>query len=133
MEYHLYADGGSRGNPGPAAGAAVLFGPGGTRIAQTSQYVGHATNNVAEYTGLILGLTLAEEHGVRQLEVRMDSLLVIQQMRGNYRVKHPNLIPLYAKAARLAHGFEAVHWVHVPREKNTEADALVNACLDAVL
>lgn len=130
MKCIVYADGGSRGNPGPSAGAAVLFGENGEELGRVGRHLGVTTNNVAEYTGLILGLTIAREKGATHVEVRMDSLLVIEQMRGNYRVKHPNLQPLYARAARIAGEFDSVKWVHVPREKNKEADALVNDYLD---
>lgn len=127
----IYADGGARGNPGPAgAGAAVLDVNGGV-VAEVSHYLGRATNNVAEYAALIGGLVeakrLAPEAAV---EVRMDSELVIKQMKGLYKVKHPNLKPLYAEAKELASGFSAISYVHVPREHNKLADKLANDAMD---
>jgi len=126
----LYADGGARGNPGPAAGAAVLLGDDGSVLAERAQYLGTATNNVAEYTGLIVGLEEAKRLGVTTLDVRMDSLLVVQQMRGLWRIKHPGLRPLALRAGALLAEFPDRTVEHVRREQNTLADALVNRALD---
>lgn len=126
----LYADGGARGNPGPAAGAAVLIGQDGRVLAERALYLGTATNNVAEYTGLILGLEEARRLGVNRLEVRMDSMLVVQQMRGLWKIKHPGLKPLALRAGALLAQFPDRSIEHVPREENALADALVNQSLD---
>lgn len=130
MRATLYADGGARGNPGPAAGAAVLVDEAGDVVAERAQYLGTATNNVAEYTGLILGLEEAKRLGVTSLDVRLDSLLVVQQMRGLWKIKHPGLRPLALRAGALLAEFPERTVEHVRREQNTLADALVNRALD---
>jgi probable phosphoglycerate mutase len=127
----LFADGGSRGNPGPAAGGAVLVAEDGSVLEEISVYLGIATNNVAEWNGLLKGLEAAAAAGVRNLAVRLDSELVVRQLTGVYRVKHADLIPLHAKARRLLAGFDEVDIAHVPRAQNKLADAVVNQCLDA--
>lgn len=126
------ADGGSRGNPGPAAfGALVREAATGRVLAEVGEPIGRATNNVAEYRGLIAGLQAARSvDASAALEVRMDSKLVISQMRGEWKVKHPDMKPLALEAAGLARGFAAVTWTWVPRERNREADRLVNEALD---
>jgi broad specificity phosphatase PhoE/ribonuclease HI len=126
----LEADGGSRGNPGPASYGALIRDAGtGLVIAQRGETIGVATNNVAEYSGLIAGLELFAEHTPEAtLEVRMDSKLVIEQMAGRWRVKHPDMKPLAQKARQLAPA--GVTWTWVPREDNQAADALANAALD---
>jgi broad specificity phosphatase PhoE/ribonuclease HI len=125
------ADGGSRGNPGPAAFGAVLRdADSGVVIASTAEVIGIATNNVAEYRGLIAGLGLANEHAPdAELEVRMDSKLVIEQMAGRWKIKHPDMKPL-AQEAQEAVGARVVVWTWIPREQNGTADALLNAALD---
>lgn len=135
-KFIIYADGGARGNPGPAAIGAVVLDPSTeppTVVATVSESIGVATNNVAEYRALIAGLEHAAEHGAREVDVRADSQLVIRQLGGQYRVKNAGLKPLYARARRLLDGFDSVSLTHVPREQNTEADALVNAALDAAM
>lgn len=131
MKATLFADGGSRGNPGPAAMGAVLIDEAGTVLREVSTYLGVTTNNVAEWSALIAGLEAALELGVRDLSVRLDSELVVKQLDGSYRVKHPNLQPLYTKARGLLRQFETVDVAHVRRNKNKEADKLVNQALDA--
>jgi ribonuclease HI len=126
----LFADGGSRGNPGPAAGGAVLVAEDGTVLEEVAVFLGRATNNVAEWHGLLRGLEVALARGVRRLAIRLDSELVVRQLTGVYRVKHPDLIPLHAKARRLLVQFAEVHIGHVPRARNKLADAAVNRCLD---
>ncbi|HEY2554053.1 MAG TPA: ribonuclease HI family protein [Candidatus Cybelea sp.] len=126
----LFADGGSRGNPGPAALGARLVDPDGAVLCEVARYLGIATNNVAEWSALIAGLEAAAELGVRELAIRLDSELVVRQLRGEYRVKHPNLQPLHARAAGLLRKFEHVDIAHVRRKENAEADALVNRALD---
>jgi ribonuclease HI len=127
----LFADGGSRGNPGPAASGAVLFDESGNVLREVGTFLGVATNNVAEWTGLLTGLEAALELGVDDLTVRMDSELVVKQVSGVYRVKHEGLIPLYAKAKSLLRKFARVDIGHVPRKQNAAADAVVNQVLDA--
>ncbi len=124
------ADGGSRGNPGPASyGALIRNADTGALLAQRGETIGIATNNVAEYTGLIAGLELAREHAPEaELEVRMDSKLVIEQMAGRWKIKHPDMKPLAARAQILAPA--GVTWTWIPREQNAAADALANAALD---
>ena len=130
MEATLFADGGSRGNPGPAASAAVLIAPEGELLEEVGEYLGTATNNVAEWTALLLGLAAASKRGVRRLHVRLDSELVVKQLRGEYRVKHAGLQRLYRKAMQLLRQFESVDVRHVPRAQNVLADRLVNQVLD---
>jgi ribonuclease H / adenosylcobalamin/alpha-ribazole phosphatase len=125
------ADGGSRGNPGPAAYGAVLKdADSGAVVAERSEPIGVASNNVAEYRGLIAGLELAREHTPdAEVEVRLDSKLVIEQMAGRWRIKHPDMRPLALQAQRLAP--PGVTWTWVPREENAHADRLLNEALDA--
>ena len=127
----LEADGGSRGNPGPAGfGALIRDADTGEVIAEAAESIGHATNNVAEYRGLIAGLELYLEHTPNAaLEVRMDSKLVIEQMAGRWKVKHPDMRPLAIQAQRLAPF--GTQWTWVPREQNTHADRLANLAMDA--
>jgi probable phosphoglycerate mutase len=128
----LYTDGGARGNPGPAAYGFVLEADDGTVLAAVGEAIGEATNNTAEYRGLIAGLARAVELSVPEVEVRSDSELLVKQMRGEYRVKNANLRALSLEAARLARTIGKVSYVHVRREKNELADRLVNEALDAV-
>jgi ribonuclease HI len=127
----LFADGGSRGNPGPAASGAVLFAESGEVLREVGTYLGVATNNVAEWTGLITGLEAAIELGVKDIAVRLDSELVVKQISGVYRVKHEGLIPLHARAKVLLRQFTSVDVQHVRRKLNAAADAVVNQVLDA--
>lgn len=131
MKAKLYADGGSRGNPGPAAYGAVLLDEHGNTLREISAFLGSSTNNVAEWSGLIAGLEAALELGVDDIDVRLDSELVVRQLSGAYRVKQPHLIPLHAKAKSLLRKFAQSDVAHVRRESNKEADALVNQVLDA--
>jgi ribonuclease HI len=130
MEATLFADGGSRGNPGPAASAAVLLDPSGELVEEVGAYLGIATNNVAEWTALVLGLEAAAKRGILRLSVRLDSELVVKQLRGEYRVKHAGLLPLYNRARQLMRRFSEVDVKHVPRKQNALADRLVNRLLD---
>ncbi|PWU01948.1 MAG: ribonuclease H [Candidatus Melainabacteria bacterium] len=125
----IFADGGSRGNPGPA-GAGAVINVGSETVASLSQFLGHTTNNVAEYTGLLLGLEKASELGFKHVEVAMDSELVVKQMKGEYRVKNEKLLPLFEKARRLAATFASFKIVHVKREYNRAADRLANQAMD---
>ena len=130
----MYCDGGSRGNPGPAAIGAVVFdaAPGeAVVLSEVSECIGIATNNVAEYKAMLAGLDAAIALGATMITVRADSKLLIEQLKGNYKVKHPNLRPLHADGLRKLRHFDQVVLQHVRREFNTEADALVNQALDA--
>ena len=126
----LYADGAARGNPGPAGAGAVLLAEDGTVIAELTRALGRATNNVAEYNALILGLEEARRLGASAIDVRMDSLLVVEQMSGRWRTKHPGLIPLALRAGHLLASFPEHELRHVPREQNLVADALSNRAID---
>lgn len=128
----IEADGGSRGNPGPAGyGAVVLTKDGSETLAEVNDSIGRATNNVAEYNGLIAGLTAARKMGATHAVVRMDSKLVVEQMSGRWKVKHPDMIPLHQKASEAARWFDQVTYTWIPREKNTHADLLANKAMDA--
>ncbi len=124
-----HIDGGSRGNPGPAGYGVHIERADGT-VVELKEQVGVATNNVAEYRGLLAALTWATSHGVAQLHVRSDSLLLVKQMRGEYRVKHAGLLPLWPEARGLARGIREVKFEHVRREFNTNADRLANEAMD---
>ncbi|UGS35875.1 ribonuclease HI family protein [Capillimicrobium parvum] len=126
----VHVDGGARGNPGPAAAAAVLSEPGGEVVDEAAEVLGEATNNVAEYRGLLLGLRRARELGATEVEVVNDSQLVARQVGGEYKVKHAAMKPLHAEAMALLGGFEAWSIRSVPRAQNARADELVNAALD---
>jgi probable phosphoglycerate mutase len=125
-----YIDGGSRGNPGPAGFGVRVERPDGTLLEELAESIGVATNNVAEYRGLIAALEWARARGERTLHVRSDSLLLVQQMLGRYRVKHPGLQPLHARARLLAYEIGGVTFEHVRRESNTHADRLANTAMD---
>ena len=125
-----YIDGGARGNPGPAAYGVRIEQPDGTLIEEFSESIGVATNNVAEYRALLAALEWAQVRNHPRVHIRSDSLLLVQQMRGNYKVKHPGLQPLYAKARLLAHDLGHVDFEHVRRESNAHADRLANAAMD---
>jgi ribonuclease H / adenosylcobalamin/alpha-ribazole phosphatase len=125
------ADGGSRGNPGPAGYGAVVLDPDtGEVLAERADGLGVATNNVAEYRGLIAGLEAAAELGATVVEVRMDSKLVVEQMSGRWQVKHPAMRPLAAQASTLLRGFDSVAFTWIPRARNSRADALANRAMD---
>lgn len=125
-----YVDGASRGNPGPASYAVILRGPDGATRFEVGKYIGRATNNVAEYYGLITALDYATTQGISRLLVRSDSELLVRQMQGRYKVKSADLRPLYERARKLAQGFAYFAIEHVPREQNREADELANLALD---
>jgi ribonuclease HI len=126
----LYTDGGSRGNPGPAGSGFVLRDASGKTVCAAGHFLGVATNNRAEYDGLIRGLRSAVSHGCRRLEVRMDSELIVRQMTGRYRVKNEGLKEPFARAQELVSRLDRVTFAHVPREQNTEADRLANEAMD---
>ena len=131
MEATLFADGGARGNPGPAAGGAVLVSPAGDVIAEIGEFLGTATNNVAEWHALCVGLEAARDRGIRRLAVRLDSELVVKQLLGEYRVKQAHLQPFHRRALSLLRAFDNVDVAHVPRAQNKLADRVVNRVLDA--
>ena len=125
-----YIDGGARGNPGPAGYGVRIEQPDGTLVAELHGALGLATNNVAEYNGLLAALKWAIDHGHRELHVRADSELLVKQMLGEYKVKHPGLQPLAARARLLMMELNRVTFEHVRRDKNTEADRLSNLGMD---
>ena len=126
-------DGGARGNPGPAAVAAVVSGPDGAPLAERGEYIGETTNNVAEYRAVLLGLQLARELGAREVEVVNDSELVARQITGAYKVKHAGLKPLFIETMEALRGFDRWAVRNVRRESNERADELVNEALDRAL
>jgi ribonuclease HI len=127
----VHVDGGARGNPGPAAAAAVVSTPEGEVLAEAHELLGVTTNNVAEYRGLLLGLERARELGASEVEVVNDSELVAKQVNGEYKVKHPDMKPLHADAKAALGAFERWRVRSVPRAQNAAADALVNQALDS--
>ncbi len=130
MKVVVHVDGGSRGNPGPAAAAAVVSTPDGEVVDEAAQTLGRTTNNVAEYRGLLLGLERAAALGADEVEVINDSELIAHQVNGRYKVKHPDMKPLHAASLEALRGFERWSIRPVPRAQNAEADALVNQALD---
>jgi len=127
---YINFDGASRGNPGPAGAGAIIKDSSGNVLAEVYDYLGENTNNYAEYKGLILALEAAAELGERRLVINADSELIVRQLQGRYRVKAPNLIPLYEQAKKLIAGFDDVELHHVPRAQNEEADRLANLAID---
>jgi probable phosphoglycerate mutase len=125
-----YVDGGARGNPGPAGFGVRIENPQGELVAELHESIGVATNNVAEYRGLLAALKYAVDHRYPRLHVRSDSLLLVKQMLGEYRVKHPGLQPLHEQARALARTIGRVTFEHVGRSKNAEADRLANLAMD---
>jgi ribonuclease HI len=123
-------DGASRGNPGPAGIGAQIIDEDGVVLGEIAEGIGETTNNVAEYTAVIEGLSRAAELGAKTVTLRSDSQLLINQLTGRYRVKSEHLQPLYRRARGLAAGFERIAFEHVPREQNTAADALANLGVD---
>lgn len=129
LKITAYIDGAARGNPGPAGYGAYLVSDSG-EVIEVSGYLGEATNNVAEYRGLVEALQVALELGADQIELISDSQLLVNQMLGSYRVKHANLIPLHLRARELARHFRRFSIRHIPRAGNKEADRLANAAVD---
>ena len=127
----IYTDGAARGNPGPAGAGAVARDESGVVVDEACRFLGRATNNVAEYSALILALERAGELGARELEIRADSELVVRQMKGEYKIRNDKLRELAQQVARLARGFDEVRYVHVRREQNRAADRLANRAIDA--
>lgn len=125
----IYSDGGSRGNPGPAAIGAVLY-ENNLKIAECSDFIGKATNNEAEYKALIIGLLKAKALKTKTVNCFLDSELVVKHLNHQYRLKDEKIIPLFIKIWNLMFDFEKITFTHIPREKNKTADALVNKILD---
>jgi ribonuclease HI len=125
-----YIDGGARGNPGPAGYGVRIEDEQGALINEFNGFLGSATNNVAEYNGLLAALKYAQQHGHRRVLIKSDSELLVKQMRGEYRVKHPGLQALYQQARAIALGLDRVTFEHVRREQNKDADRLANLAMD---
>jgi ribonuclease HI len=135
MTFTIFADGGSRGNPGNAGSGAIVRDENGKVVATVSEFLGHTTNNVAEYTGILKALEkllayVGDKARETEVVVKMDSQLVVQQMNGVYKIKHPNLKPLAARVQELTREFGSVSFAHVYREDNKEADKLANDAMD---
>lgn len=131
MKLIVNVDGGARGNPGPAAIGIVVRDGEGNVLQDLGETIGEATNNVAEYRALIRGIGLARELGATELQIHGDSELVVKQMLGQYKVKHPDMKPLHAEAKAALEGLDSWSISHVRREQNAEADTLVNQALDS--
>lgn len=136
MKFTIHADGGARGNPGPAGAGAVIRSEVGSTVGSVSKFLGHRTNNFAEYEAVILAfealtkLVPAKKRAQTSVEVKMDSELVVKQMKKEYKVKHPVLKEQQARLAQVAAAFGSVSFTHVPREQNSDADALANDAMD---
>lgn len=130
MKLIAWADGASRGNPGPAAYGYLLTDAAGNELEAAGEVIGRATNNVAEYRGAIAALEAARRHGATELELRLDSELIVRQIQGRYKVKNAALKPLHAELKALSESIPTFSIRHVPRAQNAEADALANAALD---
>lgn len=136
MKFFIHADGGSRGNPGPAGAGAMIRDEFGNSVASVSQFLGTRTNNFAEYEAVILGfealtkLVMGEDVSKTEVVVKMDSELVVKQMKGIYRVKHPVLKEQHARLKKIIESFGDVSFTNVPREQNSDADALANEAMD---
>lgn len=130
MKVVINVDGGARGNPGPAAIAAVVQEPGGSVLEERGERIGRATNNVAEYKALLLGIEMASALGAKELELVGDSELIVKQVKGEYKVKDATMRELHAEVKQALRGFDSWSIRHVRREHNSEADRLVNEALD---
>ncbi len=137
MHYTIHADGGARGNPGPAGAGAIIRDELGNSVGAVSEFLGHRTNNYAEYEAVILafetltGLVPKGKYGVTTVEVKMDSMLVVRQMQGAWKIKHPTMKEKQARLAQLVLPWGSVMFTHVRREQNKDADALANEAMDA--
>ena len=128
----IHVDGAARGNPGPAAIGATIKDEQGSIITRISQRIGTTTNNQAEYRAVIAALEKAVNSGIKQVELRSDSELVVKQIKGIYRVKKAHLKPLYQQAKQLVNSLEGFNIAYIPREQNKEADNLANQALDGI-
>jgi|SRR5579872_1860292 len=137
MKLLINTDGGARGNPGPAGIGAVFYSDDGqgnqAKVGEIKEFIGESTNNFAEYTALIMALEHAAELGYKKIQCFLDSELVVRQLNGQYKVRQESLKPLASKVLALTNKFENVSFSHVPREKNQEADKLVNVAIDQAL
>jgi len=133
MEVTMFTDGGARGNPGPAAIGVVIKNHKGDVIQRTGKYIGESTNNDAEYKALLDGVTSLKEMGATKVKCFLDSELVVKQMNGLYKVKNQNIKTLWSKIKIIEKSFEEISYHHVKREKNMEADSIVNEVLDSAL
>jgi len=133
MKAILHADGGARGNPGPAGIGVVLTDERGDVIGEIARGIGEATNNIAEYRALIAGLELARDKGVTEIEIRLDSVLVVSQLKGEWKIKSDRLRSLAVQARRLFDSFPSASISHVPREQNADADKLANQGMDEAM
>ncbi|PID83692.1 ribonuclease H [Candidatus Gracilibacteria bacterium] len=130
-KYTIYSDGGSRGNPGPAGCGIFIVDSNGKPLEKRYKYIGVATNNIAEYTAILLGISRAIELGAASIEVRADSKLAIEQLSGNFKVKNPDLKSIFdIIGEKISNWGGEVKFVHIPREKNKEADRLANVAMD---
>jgi ribonuclease HI len=127
----IHTDGAARGNPGPAGAGACIRDEHGTVVSEDCRYLGEATNNVAEYEALLLGMERAKELGARRIEMCADSQLVVRQLNGEYRVRNPALQRLHARVQQLESEFDSVEYRHVPRAENRAADRLANRAIDS--
>ncbi len=130
MKLIVHTDGGARGNPGPAAIGVVIKDATGTTLLKVSSSIGRATNNQAEYTALVTALQEAKRLGAEHVDIRTDSQLMAEQIRGSYRVRNANIRPLFEEVRKSLAAFKSYGVVYVPRERNTEADALANEALN---
>lgn len=136
MKFIIHADGGARGNPGPAGAGAVIRDEFGVVVTSVSQFLGHRTNNYAEYEAVILAFEAlfkhvpAMEREATNVTVKLDSELIVKQMRGEYKIKNPTLKEQHARLSQVAAAFGTVSFTHVPREENSDADAMANAAMD---
>lgn len=130
VKVRIETDGAAKGNPGPASGGAVLYNQAGEPILRVGEYLGRATNNVGEYTGLLVGLREARDLGATEVDVYADSQLMVRQLQGRYQVRSESLLPLYREALSLLQGFEKRRIQHVPRERNRAADRAANEAVD---
>ena len=126
----IYTDGGARGNPGPAGIGAVAYNKKGEVVFKISQFIGYTTNNQAEYQAVLAALEKAKQIDADQVKIFMDSQLVARQLNGEYKVKNKDLAPLFVKIYNLTFNFKSVKFIHIPREKNKEADRLANQAMD---
>ena len=132
MTHLLFTDGGARGNPGPAAIGVVIKDPEGIVMKEIGKYIGAATNNDAEYQALILGLKECKDKNIRKLICSLDSLLIVQQLNGEYKVKNSRMRTYWNEVKQLEKSFDEISYIHITRDKNYEADALVNQVLDTL-
>lgn len=133
MKYILFTDGGARGNPGPAASGFALLDESRNVVHSEGKYLGVQTNNFAEYTAVIEGLKIAKLAGATELEIYMDSELIVRQMNGQYKIKQPHLQKLAGEVFGLLNHFKSFSFRHVPREQNKLADKMVNEALDKIM